>query len=190
MAISALSLSADRLRRCRPHERLRLRCGWARRLCPQSDHARLCSRRICVAAFRARREPEWRTFRFEEDRDGYVLGVGMETVISGGWTLKAEYRYTYFGDDTVLIFPFIGDFGRLERRAVEYTPSPSARTIASAPRTAAPALETPAYNWTGFYVGGALGAGAVVHDIGIVRWTLQLRRPRRRRHLRRTQRWL
>ena len=27
------------------------------------------------------------------------------------------------------------------------------------------AFEAPAYNWTGFYIGGALGAGAVVHDI-------------------------
>ena len=27
------------------------------------------------------------------------------------------------------------------------------------------AFEVPAYNWTGFYVGGALGAGAVVHQL-------------------------
>ncbi len=31
------------------------------------------------------------------------------------------------------------------------------------------AFEVPAYNWTGFYVGGALGAGAVVHELNVRR---------------------
>jgi outer membrane immunogenic protein len=106
-------------------------------------------------------------FDFEEDRDGYVLGVGMETVISGGWTLKGEYRYSYYGNDTVASFPFIGDF----EADLNVEPSVHTFTVGANYRFGAdeggPALETPAYNWTGFYVGGALGAGAVVHDISV-----------------------
>ena len=106
-------------------------------------------------------------FDFEEDRDGYVLGVGMETVISGAWTLKTEYRYAYYGNDTVLSFPFIGDF----EADLNVEPSVHTFTVGANYRFGAedggPALETPAYSWTGFYIGGALGAGAVVHDIGL-----------------------
>jgi outer membrane immunogenic protein len=107
-------------------------------------------------------------FDFEEDRDGYVLGVGMETVISGGWTLKGEYRYAYYGDDTVLtIDDVIGDFDG----SLGVEPSTHTFTVGANYRFGAdeggPALAAPAYNWTGFYVGGALGAGAVVHDLEI-----------------------
>jgi outer membrane immunogenic protein len=105
------------------------------------------------------------SFGFEEDRDGFVAGVGMETVITGGWTLKGEYRYSYYGNDTVLSIP-LGDITTFD---LNVAPSTHTFTVGANYRFGAndggPAIEAPAYNWTGFYVGGALGAGAVVHDI-------------------------
>jgi outer membrane immunogenic protein len=106
-------------------------------------------------------------FDFEEDRDGYVVGVGMETVIRDGWTLKTEYRYSYYGDDTVVSFPIADDVGL----DLNVEPSVHTFTVGANYRFGAenggPAIEAPAYNWTGFYIGGALGAGAVVHDISL-----------------------
>jgi outer membrane immunogenic protein len=100
-------------------------------------------------------------FEFSEDRSGYVLGVGMETALSGNWTIKAEYRYANYGNDTVLGDP----------AAVYLNVEPSTHTFHVAANYrfgaggAGPAVDSPAYDWTGFYVGGALGAGEVVHDL-------------------------
>jgi outer membrane immunogenic protein len=105
-------------------------------------------------------------FEFEEDRDGYVVGVGMETVLTGNWTIKTEYRYANYGDDTVFsIDDPDGD--------TDINVEPSTHTFHAGvnyrfgAQDGGAALEAPAYNWTGFYIGGALGAGAVVYDISI-----------------------
>jgi len=103
-------------------------------------------------------------FEFEEERDGYTVGVGMETVVTGNWTIKGEYRYAYYGDDTV--FTFEDPDGDTD---IFVEPSTHTFRVGANYRFGAEnggaAISAPAYNWTGFYIGGALGAGAVVHDI-------------------------
>jgi outer membrane immunogenic protein len=100
-------------------------------------------------------------FDYSEDRDGYVLGVGMETDVGHNWTIKTEYRYADYGDDAV-----DGTGGGL-------TIEPSTHTFHIAANYrfgaagAGPAVASPAYDWTGFYAGGSIGAGAVVHDLSI-----------------------
>ncbi len=98
--------------------------------------------------------------KYHESRSGYVVGVGMETAIASNWTIKAEYRYANYGDDTILGIPL----------SVE--PSTHTFHIAANYRFGAegagPAIASPAYDWSGFYVGAALGAGEVVHDVSIL----------------------
>ncbi|BCH10138.1 membrane protein [Mesorhizobium sp. 131-3-5] len=100
---------------------------------------------------------------FTENRGGYVLGVGMETALRGNWTLKTEYRYANYGDKSVI------DFGG---GALNVEPSTHTFHIAANYRFGAQSgggasFAAPTYNWTGFYVGGALGAGTAVHDLGV-----------------------
>jgi outer membrane immunogenic protein len=102
-------------------------------------------------------------FEFKEDRGGYVLGVGMETVLLGNWTLKTEYRYANYGDKSVL------DLGgaSLNVEPSTHTFHIGANYRFGAQNGGGASFAAPTYNWTGFYAGGALGAGTVVHDIGI-----------------------
>ncbi|MEP9388246.1 outer membrane beta-barrel protein [Mesorhizobium sp. KR9-304] len=106
-------------------------------------------------------------FDFEEDRDGYVVGVGMETVLGGAWTLKTEYRYANYGDETVFTFED-------EDGDVDIDVEPSVHTFLlgvnykfGADNGGGAPIETPAYSWTGFYVGVAGAAGAAVTELSI-----------------------
>ncbi|WP_181179984.1 outer membrane beta-barrel protein [Mesorhizobium sp. B2-1-3A] len=98
---------------------------------------------------------------FTENRGGYVLGVGMETVLRGNWTLKTEYRYADYGDKSVL------DLGgaSLNVEPSTHTFHVAANYRFGAQNGSGASFAAPAYNWTGFYVGGALGAGTMVHDL-------------------------
>lgn len=102
-------------------------------------------------------------FSFEEDRSGYIVGAGMETVLGGAWTLKTEYRYANYGDGTVL------RFGGEDGGSLSVEPSTHTFTLGVNYKLGAEnggaAIEVPAYNWTGFYVGVAGGAGAAVTEI-------------------------
>lgn len=101
-------------------------------------------------------------FKYSDDRSGYMLGAGMETVVGHNWTIEAEYRYSNYGNDSVL------DLGGT---ALEIEPSTHTFHVGANYRFGAagtgPAIAAPAYDWTGFYIGGALGAGEVVHDISL-----------------------
>ena len=101
---------------------------------------------------------------FEEDRGGYVLGVGMETVLTGAWTLRTEYRYSYYGDDTVLSFDDGDDFTEIFVEPSTHTFHLGVNYKFGADNGGGPAIETVAYNWTGFYVGVAGAAGAAVTE--------------------------
>lgn len=101
---------------------------------------------------------------FDWDRDGYVLGVGMESAISGNWTLKTEYRFTQFGTTNILEDFGVPD-GFLDTDTSRHTFHIAANYRFGAQDGGGASFEVPAYNWTGFYVGGALGAGAVVHQL-------------------------
>ncbi|KRB28521.1 MULTISPECIES: outer membrane protein [Mesorhizobium] len=98
---------------------------------------------------------------FTENRGGYVLGVGMETVLRGNWTLKTEYRYADYGDKSVLDF----GAGSLNVEPSTHTFHVAANYRFGAQNGGGASFVAPAYNWTGFYVGGALGAGTMVHDL-------------------------
>ncbi|MCA0051284.1 outer membrane beta-barrel protein [Mesorhizobium sp. B283B1A] len=98
---------------------------------------------------------------FAENRSGYVLGVGLETVLRGNWTLKTEYRYADYGDKSIL------DLGgaSLNMEPSTHTFHIAANYRFGAQNGGGASFAAPAYNWTGFYVGGALGAGTMVHDL-------------------------
>jgi outer membrane immunogenic protein len=101
---------------------------------------------------------------YSDSRGGYVLGAGMETAIGHNWTVKAEYRYSNYGNDSVL------DLGPGASLNVE----PSTHTFHIAANYhfgaegAGPAIASPVYDWSGLYVGAAVGAGEVVHDLSIL----------------------
>lgn len=100
-------------------------------------------------------------FDFTQNRSGYVLGVGMETVLRGNWTIRTEYRYADYGDKSVL------DLGGA---SLNIEPSTHTFLIGADYRFngqngGGASFEGPSYNWTGFYVGGALGAGTQVHKL-------------------------
>lgn len=98
-------------------------------------------------------------FETERNRSGYLLGIGMETAISGNWTLKSEYRYADYGNKAV-----IEDF-YLEPTSHTFHVGANYRFGASNGGGADFAM--PTYNWTGFYVGGALGAGAIADKLDL-----------------------
>jgi outer membrane immunogenic protein len=101
---------------------------------------------------------------FDWDRDGYFVGVGLETVITGNWTLKTEYRFTQFGEHN-LLEEFDAPDGILDSETSRHTFHLAANYRFGMQDGGGASFEVPAYNWTGFYVGGALGAGAVVHEL-------------------------
>lgn len=102
---------------------------------------------------------------FEEDRDGFVVGAGMETVLTGAWTLRTEYRYSYYGDDTVFSFDNGDDFTSIYVEPSTHTFHLGVNYKFGADGGGGPAIEVPAYNWTGFYLGVAGAAGAAVTEL-------------------------
>jgi outer membrane immunogenic protein len=85
-----------------------------------------------------------------ENLDGYVLGLGMETAIANNWSIKTEYRYAHYSKDGI-------------------EPTTHTFHIAANYRFGAggtgPAITSPAYDWSGFYVGASIGAGEAVNDL-------------------------
>lgn len=100
---------------------------------------------------------------FEDDRSGYLLGLGMETAVSGNWTVKSEYRYANYGNDTV------ADLGGalLNIEPSTHTFHVGANYRIGGQNGGGASIAAPAYSWTGFYVGGALGAGAITDEINL-----------------------
>jgi outer membrane immunogenic protein len=101
-------------------------------------------------------------FSYDENRSGYVLGAGMETAIGHNWTIKAEYRYSNYGNDAI-----DGTGGGLTVEPSTHTFHIAANYRFGAEGTG-PAIASPAYDWSGFYVGAAVGAGEVVHDLSLL----------------------
>ena len=102
---------------------------------------------------------------FDWDRDGYFIGAGLETAISGNWTLKTEYRFTQFGSTNILEDLGAPD-GFLDTETSRHTFHIGANYRFGAQNGGSAIFDTPVYDWTGFYVGGAVGAGAAVYDVG------------------------
>ncbi|MEZ5790282.1 MAG: outer membrane beta-barrel protein [Nitratireductor sp.] len=100
-------------------------------------------------------------FGLDWDSDGYVVGAGLETVLSGNWTLKGEYRYTeYSGED-------FGLTGLLDVSASTHTFHAALNYKLGGGSRAAATYTPVAYDYTGLKIGIAAGAGAVVREISI-----------------------
>jgi len=108
-------------------------------------------------------------FGFDWNQGGYFVGAGVETAINSNWTLKGEYRYTRFSTNDSLLSDagLQVPNGLLNLDTSRHTFEVAASYRFNANDGGAASFETPSYNWTGFYVGGGLGAGAVVHQIEI-----------------------
>ena len=98
----------------------------------------------------------------DSDRDGYFVGVGLETAVAGNWTLKTEYRFTQFGDDNAFEDASIPD-GVIDTKVSSHTFRVGANYRFGMLNGGGAPFEVPAYSWTGFYVGGAVGAGAGIY---------------------------
>ncbi|AZO68550.1 MULTISPECIES: outer membrane protein [unclassified Mesorhizobium] len=105
-------------------------------------------------------------FDFDWDQSGYFVGAGVETAINSNWTIKSEYRYTRFGTQNILSEFDIPD-GVLDTDTSRHTFQVAANYRFGAQNGGVASFEAPAYNWTGFYIGGAGGAGASVHQIDV-----------------------
>ncbi|WP_084508186.1 outer membrane beta-barrel protein [Mesorhizobium sp. WSM3224] len=106
-------------------------------------------------------------FGFDWDQGGYFVGAGVETAINKNWTLKGEYRYTRFSTNDSLLSDagLSAPDGALNLDTSRHTFEVAASYRFNANDGSAASFETPSYNWTGFYAGGGLGAGASVHSI-------------------------
>lgn len=100
----------------------------------------------------------------DSDRDGYFVGVGVETAIASNWTLKTEYRFTQFGNDNIFEDLGVPD-GFLNSEVSSHTFRVSANYRFGMQNGGGAAFEVPAYNWTGFYLGVAGAAGAAVTEL-------------------------
>lgn len=113
---------------------------------------------------------------FDETYHGFHIGTGIEARLTDSITARIEYRYTQYGEE---------DWGT--GGAVEVEPSTHTGTLgvawnfhtggdmvitptADLMRPQAPAEET---SWTGLYLGGFIGGGAVVNDLDVLSGLLE-----------------
>ena len=86
---------------------------------------------------------------------GYTVGAGLETALSGNWSLKAEYLYVDAGRTTVTGPTSPRDFIKFKnqyqvaRFGLNYRFGDVGKVSSE-----------PSYNWSGFYAGLNLGTGA------------------------------
>lgn len=98
---------------------------------------------------------------YDWNADGYFVGAGVETALSGSFTLKTEYRYASYGSedfDTAGLID-VSSSSHTVLAGINYRFGFDAGVPAS--------VVAPVYDWTGFHVGGAVGAGGLVHDLSI-----------------------
>jgi outer membrane immunogenic protein len=103
------------------------------------------------------------SFSRDETVHGWTIGPGFETMLTGGWSTKLEYRYSQFGTTTV------------PGTNINITPSTHAARIGLSYKfggLAVPAYDEPATayrpektNWTGIYGGVAGGGGVAVTNV-------------------------
>lgn len=93
------------------------------------------------------------TLASTQNRDGFVLGSGVEAQLGGNWTGKLEYLYVDLGTQnvagTIAATPFTGSSrirDHVFRGGVNYLFGNNAGYVA------------PVANWNGFYLGGNVGS--------------------------------
>ena len=94
----------------------------------------------------------------KHNSSGFIAGVGLETALRGNWSLKTEYRYAQYAS-----------YGFIPNGLLDDEPSSHTFHVALDYRFGGhghPAtFAAPIHNWTGLYVGGGIGAGALVHKL-------------------------
>jgi outer membrane immunogenic protein len=100
-----------------------------------------------------------------ENVEGFHVGGGLEAKVTEDITARVEYRYTQFTEEE-----FFGGFVGIE-------PSMHVGTIGVAWNLWSPGggsyaqpvadLDPVIASWTGFYLGGQLGGGAIVHQLDV-----------------------
>jgi len=115
----------------------------------------------------------WRRFELDTniagveadwDAGGYMVGLGMETALSGNLTLKGEYRFASYGNVNYLSALGIPD-GLLDAHTSTHTFLAGLNYRFGAANGGGTAFETPAYDWTGVYLSAAGGAGMLSHEV-------------------------
>ena len=99
-------------------------------------------------------------FSYDWSSNGWVVGLGVEAVLSNRFTIKSEYRYSNYGT---------------------YNPAGPLLNVDTATHTfhtslvyrfnggyTGPMIEPVEYNWTGLNLGAAVGAGVVQHDTSVL----------------------
>ena len=92
-----------------------------------------------------------------ETASGWTAGGGIETMLGGNWSAKAEYLYIDAGSQDVFNPDFVGapTTARFDNRFHVFRYGLNHKFGGPA----MPAMAMPSYNWTGFYVGVNAGAG-------------------------------
>lgn len=97
-------------------------------------------------------------FELQWDSDGYFVGAGLETVLSGNWTLKSEYRFSDHGAAQ----PFGDVFAPVDLSLSSHSFAVGVNYRLGGKDGGGATFVVPEYKWTGFHIGGAVGAGALV----------------------------
>ncbi len=85
---------------------------------------------------------------------GWTVGGGIETMLGGNWSAKAEYLYIDAGSQDVFNPEVFGT-----ARTAQYENRFHVFRYGLNHRFGGPVTRLPAYNWTGFYVGVHAGGG-------------------------------
>ncbi|CAG1002918.1 MAG: porin family protein [Rhizobiaceae bacterium] len=103
-------------------------------------------------------------FTYEWSGGGYMVGAGVEAAVAGNWTLRGEYRYARFAAHDI-VEGLGGPAGILDVTPSTHTFLVGLNYRPGARNGGGASFAAPAYNWSGFYVGGAFGAGAASHEL-------------------------
>ena len=99
------------------------------------------------------------------DANGWTTGLGFEHKLGGGLSVRGEYRYTHFGQETLLDDPFIGtikaDAGLHNARLI------AAYRFGGPDKTETVADAVPVRFGGGAYIGGGFGLEALSQDLGV-----------------------
>jgi len=103
--------------------------------------------------------------------DGYFLGGGVETLISNGFSIKAEYRYTSLQAEELDILPGSGanEFvtGSIKPQIQTGRISLNYRFGDGQTEAADNSIPPVTSSWTGAYLGVGAGYGAAKNDLGL-----------------------
>lgn len=95
--------------------------------------------------------------------NGWTFGGGVESQLVGAWFTRLEYRFTQF-DRKAFLGGILGIEPSMHTIRLGLSYKFGGQRFGAAPM---PAAAAPVANWTGLHLGGAFGAGAVVHRVDV-----------------------